>query len=228
MDKQLRLDGSWIRVDSEVGDILRQLTCLRIFPGTMPDQSNEKSLLSRRTLLKSVGFVPLLLRSAPLFGSTFLSGSSTLSTDEQPVFPHADIRFKPHYPANSSLADVLRLVAPGSDSYLTEKYAFEIDSLLGQWSQSLRRSVHDHSALSKLLSPTLEASSLRPIKEISVRSGYGIDVTKRQFGAAASSGAEQFFKDFQTWMGPISKIETAEFDIYAVKEVSSNPLTVQL
>jgi hypothetical protein len=177
----------------------------------MSDQSNEKSLLSRRALLKSIGFAPLLLRSAPLFGSSFLFASSQGSSVEQPAFPHTDIRFKPHYPAQSSLADVLRLVAPGSDSYQTEKYAFEIDSLLSQWSQSLRRSVHDHSELSKLLSTTLEASSLRPVKEVPVRSGYGIDVTKRQFGAAAPSGVERFLKDFQTWLGPVLKVETAEF-----------------
>jgi len=194
----------------------------------MSDQSNEKSLLSRRTLLKSVGFVPLLLRSAPLFGSTFLFEPAHRSSEGQPVFPHTDIRFKPHYPAKSSLADVLRLVAPGSDSYITEKYAFEIDSLLGQWSQSLRRSAHDHSDLSKLLSTTLEASSLRPVKEVPIRSGYGIDIIKRQFGAATPSGVERFLKDVQTWLGPVSKVETAEFEIYAINEVSSTPLTVQL
>jgi Flp pilus assembly protein TadD len=194
----------------------------------MSQQSNEKPLLSRRALLKSVGLAPLLLRPAPLFGSTFLSDSSRVSSRQQPAFPFTDVRFKPHYPIQSSLADVLRLVAPGSDEYSTEKYAFEIDSLLQLWSQSLKESVHDLSNLLKLLSSTFEASSLSPIKEVSLRSGYGIDVTKRQFGGAMPSGRERFLKEFQAWLGPVSKIETAEFEINRIDEIASTPLTVQL
>ncbi len=194
----------------------------------MSNQSNEKALLSRRALLKSVGFAPLLLRSAPLFGSTFLSGASYASYGQQPAFPFTDVRFKPHYPTKSSLADVLRLAAPGSDEYSTEKYAFEIDSLLKQWGQSLKESAHDLSDLLKLVSPTIETSSLSPVKEISLRSGYGIDVTKRQFGVVAASNRERFIKEFQAWLGQVSKIETAEFEIYGIDEITSAPLTVQL
>jgi Flp pilus assembly protein TadD/peroxiredoxin len=194
----------------------------------MSDQSNEKPLLSRRALLKSIGFAPLLLRPAPLFGSAFLSGSSSVSPGRQTAFPFADVRFKSHYPAKSSLAEVLRLVGPGSDEYATEKYAFEIDLLLKQWSESLKESVHDLSGLMRLLSTTIEASSLTPVKEVPLRSGYGIDVTKRQFGVAAPSGRERFLKEFQAWLGPVSKVETAEFEIYGIDEISGAPLTVQL
>ncbi|HEY6851387.1 MAG TPA: hypothetical protein VI320_34900, partial [Terracidiphilus sp.] len=108
-----------------------------LFLRTMPDQTNEKSQLSRRELLKSVGFAPLLLRSAPLWGASLLFKSSPDPSGPNPSFSYADVRFKPHYPTNSSLADILRLVAPGSDDYSTEKYAFEIEALLKQWSQSL-------------------------------------------------------------------------------------------
>lgn len=193
----------------------------------MSHQGNEKPLLSRRALLKSVSFAPLLLRPAPFFGASFFSGSSSVSR-EHPVLPFTDIRYKPHYPVESSLADVLRLVAPGSDEYPTEKYAFEMDSLLNQWSQSLRESAHDLSGLSKLLATNIEASSLVPNKEVPLRSGYGIDAAKRQFSTAAPSSREQFLKEFQAWLGPVAKIETAEFEIYGIDEIASAPLTVRL
>ncbi|WP_348267792.1 FG-GAP-like repeat-containing protein [Edaphobacter paludis] len=126
------------------------------------------------------------------------------------------------------MADILRLVAPGSDEYATEKYAFEVDTLLQEWSRSLKASVHDLSGTLKLLSSTIEASSLSPVKEISLRSGYGIDVTKRQFGAAGPSEPTRFLKEFQTWLGEASKVETAEFEIYEIDEITSVPLTMQL
>ncbi len=192
----------------------------------MSHLGNEKPLLSRRTLLKSMGFAPLLLRPAPLFGSSFLSGASRVSSGG--AFPFTEVRYKPHYPAKSALADVLRLVVPGSDEYSIEKYAFEIDALLSQWGQSLKRAPHDGSGLLKLLSSNLEASSLSPVKEVSLRSGHGIDVTKRQFGPAIASGRERFIKEFQGWLGAVAKIETAEFEIYGIDEISHAPLTVQL
>jgi len=194
----------------------------------MTDQNAEKSLFSRRALLKTMGLSPLLLRPAPLFGSSFLLDSSRVSTERRPAFPFVDVRYKPHYPTPSSLADVLRLVAPGSDEYPTEKFAFEIDSLLQHWSQSLRKSVHDLSDLEKLLSASIETSSLNPVKEVPLRSGYGIDVTRRQFGPAAPFARARFLKEFEVWMGPVSKVETAEFEIYGIDAITSTPLKVQL
>ena len=81
----------------------------------------------------------------------------------------------PHYPA-LPFGRFLRLVAPGSDEYVTEKYAFEIESLLRQWGQALKTSVRDLSILAKSLDPSIEASSLVPVKEITLRAGNGIEI----------------------------------------------------
>ncbi|MDW5267660.1 MULTISPECIES: FG-GAP-like repeat-containing protein [Acidobacteriaceae] len=193
----------------------------------MPDRSNTKTPLSRRALLKSAGLAPLLLRAAPFWGSSFLFAPPDPS-NPQSVFPFTDVRFKPHYPTKSPLTNVLSLVAPGSDEYPTEKYAFEIGSLLQQWSQSLRESIHNLPSLLKLLSPAIKTSPLHPVKEVLLRSGYGIDATKRQFSGALPSHPDQFVQELQTWLGAISKIEVAEFEIYGIKETIGAPLTVQL
>src|SRR5438045_1546775 len=107
---------------------------------------NENQFLSRRTLLKSLGLAPMLFCPAPFygsfygswFGSSFLFGSGESLPDHGSGFSFADIRLTPHYPAKSPLEDVLRLVAPGSDEYVTEKYAFEVASQLKEWSQALK------------------------------------------------------------------------------------------
>jgi tetratricopeptide (TPR) repeat protein/peroxiredoxin len=194
----------------------------------MSDQTDEKSQLSRRELLKSVGLVPFLLRPAPLWGASLLFKSSPDPSSPNPSFSYAAVRFKPHYPTNSSLADILRLVAPGSDDYSTEKYAFEIEALLKQWSQSLSESVRNLSQVSNVLFPELEASSLKPIKVALLRSGFGIETTKRQFDAAKPCSHEQLLKEFDDWLGPVSKIETAQFEIYGIDQVASDPLTLRV
>jgi len=189
---------------------------------------NDSRFLSRRTLLKSMGLAPLLLRPAPFIGSSFLFGSPKVFPNQNPAMPFSDARLAPQYPAESPLADVLRLVSPGSDSYITEKYAFEIESLLKQWSQALKASFGDLSALAKILDPLIEASSLVPTKEIPLRSGYGIDAVKRQFPAKLVSGRERFLEAVHAWLGRVYRVETAEFEIYGIEQIAGTPLTVRL
>ncbi len=192
----------------------------------MPDHSNKNSHLSRRAILKSMGLAPLLLRPAPFWGSPLLS--APVGPRPQSAFPFADIRLKPHYPTQSALADILRLVPPGSDEYITEKYAVEIQSVLDQWGQSLIASAHDISPVLTFLTPSLEASPLHPLKEVPLRTGFGIDVTKRSFAAPVPVSHPQFLKQLQLWLGPLSAVETAEFEIFGLQQTSTAPLTLNL
>ena len=184
--------------------------------------------LSRRTLLKSIGLAPLLLRPSPFYGSSLLFEPPELLPRRNPEFPFSDLRLTPHYPAKSPLADVFRLVPPGSDEYITEKYASEIELLLKQWSQALKASVRGLSSLAQSLHPLIEASPLTPTREIPLRSGYGIDVVRRQFAASAVSGRERFLLELQGWLGNVSRVETAEFEIYGIEQIAAAPLTVRL
>src|SRR5262249_35970798 len=133
-----------------------------------------------------------------------------------------------HYPAKSPLEDVLRLVPPGSDEYVTEKYAFEIGSQLDEWSRALEASVHDLSLLGRSLDPAVEVSPLASAKEATMRSGDGIHIVRRQFAGDVVRGRDRFLKEFQAWLGQVSRIETAEFEITGIEEVASAPLTVRI
>src|SRR2546430_1747016 len=83
-------------------------------------------------------WTPVLFLPAPLLGSPFAGFPQAVAAEPNSQFPLSDLRFTPHYPAKSPLDAVLRLVSPGSDEYVTEKYAYEIASLLDEWSRSLR------------------------------------------------------------------------------------------
>ena len=184
----------------------------------------ENRNFSRRALLKSMGFAPLLLRPSPFFGSSLLFDPRSPSPSRS--LPFADARLTPHYPEQSPLAEVLRLVAPGSDEYVTEKYAFEIESLFKQWSQALKASPHDLSPWQTSLHAAIQASSFAPAKESTVRSAYGIDVVRRHFSAALVPGREPCLANLLQWLGPVSRIDTAEFEMYNIEQISATPLTV--
>ena len=188
-----------------------------------PRQKYGSQSLSRRSVLKGLGWAPLLLRPASLLGSSFLLATDSLP-EENPNLAFSDLRLTPHYPHESPLADVLRLVAPGSDEFVSEKYAFVISELLAQWSKALKISAKDVSAFSSLLTPSVEASPLTLANETVVRSERRIHIARRQFSAPVAVQREQLLQDVLTWLGDFSRVDIAEFEIYGFEQVADSPL----
>ena len=183
----------------------------------------DSQRLSRRALLRQLGAAPLLLRPAPLFGSFLFGRAEQLPTS---AFPLTEARLSPHYPVKSALDGVLRLVAPGSDEYLTEGYAHEIGLVLEGWAQSLKRS--KFSDLKRCFSPSLQAASLRPTKEVALRSSCGVDSFRREYSKAVELGADRFLRELETWIGSELQVERAEFETTSIEEVGALPLIEQL
>jgi tetratricopeptide (TPR) repeat protein/peroxiredoxin len=194
----------------------------------MPHPQNEIRSISRRAILKNIALAPVLLRAASLRGLGLSVESSGTPPNPGPSVPFSDFRLKPRYPSPSPLTDVLRLAAPGSDDYVTEKYAVEIEAILRQWGEDLKTSVTNQSTLAKALDLSLEGCSLDSGKESNIRSAYGIEVAKRRFGNDTIRGRERFIESLQAWLHGLERIETAEFEIYGIDPIASTPLTVRV
>ena len=175
-----------------------------------------------------MGFAPLLLRPAPLFGVSRLFASPGDPKNQQAPFPFADNRLFPHYPVQSPLADVLKLVTPGSDRFMTELYAFEIESALKRWIDGLKSLPRDHSALAEFVDDAIQAVPFSDVKETKVRSAFGIDVVRREFATKPVTGRKNLLKEIDSWLGPLAHVDTAEFEVFGVQETVSAPLTVRV
>jgi Flp pilus assembly protein TadD/peroxiredoxin len=190
----------------------------------MARHKHEKHI-SRRTFLRGMRWVPTLFAPAPLCALRL--GAKLVAPPRTIPFPSfADFRLTPHHPAKSPLDDVLRLVAPGSDEFVTERYAFEIGRLLNEWGQALKTTPLRLSTLANFLDSSLEATVLAPSEENSVRSG-GIQVTRRRFAANTAKDRERFIDEMKKYLAPFAHIQIAGFEITGVKEIASSPLTVQ-
>lgn len=192
----------------------------------MPSHRNNRIAgISRREVLKGIGLAPLLLRPAPLRASPLALPFSTGAGPSGLSF--ADARLTPHYPEQSPLADILRFVPPGSDSYLTEKYSVEIEAILQQWGNGLKSSAPALHDLAAFLSPSIDAVCLVPANEIAVRSDFGIEVTRRRFGPASLIESQRFLDGVLRWLSEVSRIETAEFEIFGIQQTGESPLAVR-
>src|SRR5262245_3958606 len=85
-----------------------------------------KKLLDRRDFLKQIGYASPVLFPAPLRLAGRWQTPSTGAAGALRTDSFTDFRLTPAYPARSPLEEMLRLVAPGTDNYVTEKYAAEI------------------------------------------------------------------------------------------------------
>lgn len=184
------------------------------------------SQLSRRTLLKGLGLGPLFLRPSLLAGASPLLPSLRAASILPGAPAFSDLRYRPHDPAQSPLADLFRLIPPGADGYITEKYAVEIEAILTEWGRALRESVAHVSALQSALDPSLQAVSLRDPQKRMLRASFGIEVMQRHFNTALHAGPSSFLEGLEAWLHAVRHIKTAEFEIYAIDVAASSPLTV--
>ena len=190
--------------------------------------ANERPLLSRRTLLKSFGWAPILLRPSTILGSALLGETGAPGSAAPVPFSFSDVRLTPHYPIESPLADILRRVAPGSDEYITEKYASEIEAILSLWSRDLVQSSQNLRRVERFLSSSLQANSLTPATRTKVRSSFGVEIEQRTFDPSLTLDLNSFLDHIRTWLGTPARIGNAEFEVFEIEELGANPLAVRV
>jgi len=189
---------------------------------------DEEHALSRRGFLRRMRWAPALFVPAPLHASSLRSALGENLEDRHASFHFADLRFTPHYPAKAPLDDVLRKVVPGTDEYVTEKYASEIMRLLKEWSRALAAAPPALGVLGKFVDAAIEGTSLVPVEQRSLRSGNGIEVFRRKFGSNVVSGREHFLPEIQTYLAAMPQVETAEFEIVGIEEIAGSLPTVRV
>lgn len=137
------------------------------------------------------------------------------------------MRLAPHYPAQSPLADILRMVPPGSDDFPLEKIAVEIEALLSRWGKDLQNRNRNFSRIPAFLHESIEASDLAARAETAIRSEFGVNTVKRTFTATKKVSRDEFLQAIAKWLEPAVQIETTEFEIFSIEQTSAAPLTVR-
>ena len=95
---------------------------------------------------------------------------------------------------------MLRKVVPGTDEYITEKYAFEIMRALEEWSRALKEAAPALGVLAKFLDASVEARPLAPTQQTTLRSQGGIEIIRRQFSAGVVPGRERLLQEMKTYL----------------------------
>jgi tetratricopeptide (TPR) repeat protein/thiol-disulfide isomerase/thioredoxin len=121
---------------------------------------------------------------------------------------------EPHYRSERSLDAVLRKVQPGLDEFISEKYASEIEAILAEWSAALRESPVSVEAIAKSLAASFSGTSLQPSTSSVIRSDSLLEIRRNRFDGIIAG--EAFVGDLQKWLGSLTQIITAEFQITGI------------
>src|SRR5262249_35630053 len=136
----------------------------------MAREKYKKIYFSRRDFLKTISWTPAIYFTHAPF--------QLLSDHSQRVVPFtvSEARLNPPYPTKSPLDDLLLQIAPGSDEYVSEKYAYEITELLNDWSERLTSASPSTESLKTLADERIEFSSLIASQDLQVRSADTIQI----------------------------------------------------
>jgi len=140
----------------------------------------------------------------------------------------AESHLIPHYPSPSPLDEMLRLVVPGTDSFVVEKHVAAVQSIFRRWTGLLLSGEEWRQFLSQYLRPSFETNI--PSKDggqSKSRWVHGIEFVTKSFGAPITTTRDVFLKDLRVYFGNMAKISRAEFEIMRAILSSSNPLTLE-
>lgn len=119
----------------------------------------------------------------------------------------------PHYRVPMPIEDLLVKIRPGTDEFITEKYADQIAATLSQWTASLLHSPHNIDAFEKALLPAFSASSLVAKESRLVRSGPPLGVRRNNFSTEFSLSPSSFLEQLSSTFGRYTRILTADFQV---------------
>jgi len=190
----------------------------------MSHDQRRRSWFSRRDFLKTIVSSPALFLPA-----RFRTASLSLNAIAPLPLALFDGRLSPHYPASSNLEELLRKIPPGSDQYVSEKYAYEIQQRFDAWAATLKTSPMSVGALSEFPAPTLEASTFKPMESVALRADGSIRMVRHKFSPAISGNRAAFLQKLHAYFASIGKIETAEFLVTSIDiPASSGPVSVEV
>ena len=185
----------------------------------------KQGKFTRRHFLRGMQFAPALFLPAPLLA---LSGPISFPALAFPgALNYADLRLTPHYPTNSPIDEMLRLVAPGSDQYITELYASQIEALLDGWGRELISGRDPLAAPQSFTDSRMRASAVRPASEHTVRDSHGISVARAEFSAEISLDRDGFLDELRKYVSVFRTLRVAEFKITCIRVLSDSPLQVE-
>ncbi|GAC1633841.1 MAG: hypothetical protein NVS9B14_09130 [Candidatus Acidiferrum sp.] len=136
---------------------------------------------------------------------------------ELPCLVHSGSGYAPF------LEPFLKQIPPGHDEFIAEKYAFELEHLLGGWSAALKTVPRDLRILNESLAENLQGALFDNAAVHTLRANPPIESAKILFPAAATISSRAFLAALNRYLSPFTRIELCDLQIDGIEIVSESP-----
>jgi len=134
-----------------------------------------------------------------------------------------EFHLHPHYRSQLALEATLRKKDAGSDDFISEKYAEQIQAILDEWSSGLRESSPSLDAIERVLASDFSGSSFTSAESRKLRSGT-IEIWKNSFSQTLVA-RDLFLRDLRSAISGFTQIRTAEFQVTRIDAALPRLLT---
>ncbi len=121
----------------------------------------------------------------------------------------------------------LQQIRPGSDAFITEKYAAELELPLKTWRDSLCAATPELRTVQAFLPPALEASSLGKPTVKPLRRQPPLQSEQATFPAPQHLSGAAFVQSLHEYLAPFRRMEVAELQIDGIEVLASAPLRLR-
>jgi tetratricopeptide (TPR) repeat protein/peroxiredoxin len=129
----------------------------------------------------------------------------------------AALVLRPRYRSERPLDAMLLKVQAGSDRFISEKYADQIATILGEWSAALLRTPRSPQVIRASLSQDFRGPSLSPADSAVIRSSSGLQVRRNRFNSDPKLDPDRFVLQWESWLKVFSSIDVAEFQVTRIQ-----------
>jgi tetratricopeptide (TPR) repeat protein len=183
------------------------------------DSSEFRGSSRRDFLIRSCQGASAVLAPTRLWKLAFAVGDAPAVQSSAPP----EFHLHPHYRSRPVLEATLRKTEAGSDDFISEKYAGQIQAILDAWSSGLRESPRSVDSVQNILADNFSGSSFIPAESRKLRSGT-IEIWKHSF-SQTSPTRDQFLRDVRSSLSSFKQIRTAEFQITQIDAALPRLLT---
>lgn len=145
-----------------------------------------------------------------------------------PVLAGAGCRFHTSGPLSPGLEKFADAIKPGSDQFLCERYAADLEPVFENWSSALRTSAHDTAPLKEAVAADIDFVPFHDFESKPLRNDAPIRAERIHFHAARASGRGVFFQSLSSYLRDFSNIQTAEFLICGLQIPSSSTPMIEV
>ena len=118
---------------------------------------------------------------------------------------------------------MLRLVPAGSDNFIAERPAAELQVVLTRWARALKKGPTEIGQLGSDLAESVESNLPAKADEARLQGSPAIERRSRVWSSGASNGRDRFLSSLAQYFSSFQTIDTAETEIVALRTISPGP-----